>query len=152
MPMGVADKGDDTVIRDALVRRPCLHDGTVVDAVHEHFVDPSVSQRTLLDEILRDLDVGSGGRERARQTEEQHALIRDSLRKIKLGGREAGMQLDTGRNGVAHSYGAGSTPGDADGGTLTADESQGAEHCVATWCWLHQQWRNACVRRVLLPR
>ena len=123
MPMRVTNKGDYTVIRDALVRRPCLHNGTVVDAVHEHFVDPSVSQRTLLDEVLRDLDVGSGGCERARQTEEQHALVRDSLRKIKLGGRETGVQLDAGRDGVAHGYSAGSTSGDADGGALATDES-----------------------------
>ena len=60
----IGDKRDVTSL-DLLILRPRPHDGGVVDAHDQHFVDPRALQSILSREISRDLTRGSRGRERA---------------------------------------------------------------------------------------
>ena len=68
------------VVVDVLRRRPGTHDGGVVDGRDDDFVDVFLRERLGCREVARDILRGSGGREGARQPEEDDAAALAALR------------------------------------------------------------------------
>ena len=70
------------VVVDVLRLRPGAHDGRVVDGRDDDFVDVFLRERLGCREVARDVLRGSGGREGARQPEEDDAAALAALREV----------------------------------------------------------------------
>ena len=68
------------VVVDVLRLRPGAHDGGVVEGRDDDFVDVFLRERLGCREVARDILRGSGGREGARQPEEDDAAALAALR------------------------------------------------------------------------
>lgn len=68
----------------ALIFGPSVHHCSVVDAVHDHLVDPLGLERGLRLQVTRDLLRGSGGRVRAGQADDDDLLAGKALRHVDL--------------------------------------------------------------------
>uniref|UniRef100_A0A7R9WX44 Uncharacterized protein n=1 Tax=Craspedostauros australis TaxID=1486917 RepID=A0A7R9WX44_9STRA len=84
-----------------LVLGPCLHDGSVVDAVHNDSVNPSLAESVLILQVVGDLLCGSGGCEGPWQSKQHHRLVLREVGEVVLLRRESLVQLDGG-HGVSH--------------------------------------------------
>mmetsp|Transcript_4172 Transcript_4172/g.13346 ORF Transcript_4172/g.13346 Transcript_4172/m.13346 type:complete len:274 (+) Transcript_4172:291-1112(+) len=90
--LGVRHEGDHGAL-NALVLRPPLHDGTVVDAVYNDLSDALGLQLILAFQVLRHLHAGSAGREGAGQRQDHHLLLLQALLHVHLIGGETKVQL-----------------------------------------------------------
>mmetsp|Transcript_22866 Transcript_22866/g.68644 ORF Transcript_22866/g.68644 Transcript_22866/m.68644 type:complete len:212 (-) Transcript_22866:85-720(-) len=100
-PARVRHHGDHGLEADALVLGPRVHDGHVVHAVNDDLVDPRGFQLGLLGQVPGDLLRGSGGRERARKTDDDGLLAGEALRQADRGVGEVRHQDAVGRDAVA---------------------------------------------------
>eukprot|EP00563_Minutocellus_polymorphus_P002888 CAMPEP_0181037378 /NCGR_PEP_ID=MMETSP1070-20121207/9368_1 /TAXON_ID=265543 /ORGANISM="Minutocellus polymorphus, Strain NH13" /LENGTH=261 /DNA_ID=CAMNT_0023115087 /DNA_START=418 /DNA_END=1205 /DNA_ORIENTATION=- len=82
---------------DLLILAPSLHDGSVVDAVHEYLVDPGGLESVLILNKARDLSCGSGGSEGAWEADHyDFARFAKVGEADHLGRAEALVQIDCG--------------------------------------------------------
>lgn len=85
-PERISHEGDHGAL-DALIFLPSLHDGGIVHAVHENFVDTGFLESVLILKVTGYLNTGSGWGEGAGQAHDDHVLARGVFRNVNLFGR-----------------------------------------------------------------